>query len=333
MTLWIIILFVLLVFSFKKHKDIIYWISALILILLAGLRDISVGIDTSNYALIFRVISHDGSSWVEPGWIFLNSMVSKFGGDFNALLILVHALMIVPICLIYKKVSPNPMFSLFVYYALYIYLNSFNIMRQTLAVSIVFIALFCIQNKQILLSILIIFIASSIHISALIVLPMVFFDKFSINNHYIVYTLLLISIFVGFILNENAFRIIALQYSGHLDTVHGFRNNYISAFLLSVVITILFVYFYNKTDDNLKNNIFFKAFFISVVLNNVIFKLALGTRLTMYFTIAQTIVYPFFFDKKYMQSKWLIILYLCAIFLKIAIMGGDLVCPEYKFAD
>lgn len=147
------------------------------LFLLAALRGISVGGDLEYYIPYFeescraKTIEETLSvSGHEPGYLLLSKIIGIIIPDNRFYLIVTSFISLLgPFFFIYRC-SPSPIISLLMYYSMGFYTNTFNNVRQSMAMSLVFIAYtyLLINNKKIyfILSIL----ASSIHFSALIAL-------------------------------------------------------------------------------------------------------------------------------------------------------------------
>src|SRR5699024_2717968 len=103
-------------------------------------------------------------------------------------LILSSLLILGPIFYMVKKISTNPLLSIFIYFTIYLYLQSFNIIRQLIAVSIIFLGLFFLVKKEKpWIYILFVLGAATFHISALLSLILVIINKLPQNkNFYII---------------------------------------------------------------------------------------------------------------------------------------------------
>lgn len=150
----------------KNRSGFIVWsvLSILVTVLLAGMRDVSIGIDTSNYYY---------GSWQRacytnlPLWKYLKYyltvsrgrsevlfaaiewIVAKTFGNYNVLLFVVH--LIIVGCVYFGAFRMErhaaPELTLLLFYLLY-YNHSLNIYRQYIAMSIVFLGLADIENRR-----------------------------------------------------------------------------------------------------------------------------------------------------------------------------------------
>src|SRR5699024_1308917 len=98
-------------------------------------RGLNVGTDTIHYFEIYNTIARGGKTFTEISWKYLNVLVANVFDDFRYVLILSSLLILGPIFYMVKKISTNPLLSIFIYFTIYLYLQSFNIIRQLIAVS------------------------------------------------------------------------------------------------------------------------------------------------------------------------------------------------------
>lgn len=185
-----------------NNRSYIYIVS-FALISLLGLRGVSVGIDTVTYNNIYNSTKYLSLSQtldqnIEYGYSFFEYVVNVFFGDFQFLLIIVAFLFIGVVSYHIYKYSKNPMLSyaLFIVYGFYSFAMSAT--RQTIAIALVMIAYEYMKKKKLLKFIICVFLASSFHISALIFLPVYWFNKFELNKKAIFILFLLGLLLLGF---------------------------------------------------------------------------------------------------------------------------------------
>ena len=181
MLLYIVVWIILLLYSFKKENTTILWICILLLICMAGLRSISVGTDTFSYEDIYYWIEAGNANFIEPGWRFLNWLIQYVGGNFNMLLMVVAILTLLPVGFVIKQCSPAPSLSLFLYFSLFTYLQSYNLMRQMLAVSIVLLGYTYLYKQQRVRYLICVAFAMTFHTSALFSIPLIWIDRFNLS--------------------------------------------------------------------------------------------------------------------------------------------------------
>ena len=312
--------------SFKKNNNLLLWTNILLLSLVAGLRDVNIGTDTRTYYDIFTSIANGNSSYIEIGWQVINKISSLIGG-FNLMLWIVSMLTLIPVGIISQKYSPNPCLSLFIYYCIYAYFNSFNIMRQILATSLVFLAYMAYYENRIKATVIYILVGMTMHLSAILGFAVFFMKYFKLTTlRVLLYSL--VTLIIGLIINDSFLSIILGPYASYLtSSEHGYRDNVISSFILAFIVNFIFFIIFITSKREIKESLWYKLYFVGLLMMNSTFQLVLGTRAIMFFTLLQFIVYPIYFRNNIIKNKmfvfWIIMLYITAILLKILILGND----------
>lgn len=163
----------------KKIAVILIVLSLLIPALLAGLRDVTIGVDRLVYAdsLFYDVVKSSDFShmesrwegWIETGYIWLNFFVSRLSSRIE-FFYFVHAFIINTCVLISLK---NMRMGKYVglTYGIYLFLffqPSFNSVRQSLAASLILLSLSFFLSKKNLLSLFFFLLAFFMHHSAIL---------------------------------------------------------------------------------------------------------------------------------------------------------------------
>ena len=166
--------------SVKKTKHLNIWtiISALILSAVIGLRGVSVGIDTLAYTEFFEALEQQIVFGVrgidEPGFIFVSYVVVQLFGSVQFAFFfwaLVTNLLIVLRLHELKERIAIPI-AMLTYLAAFFFLE-FNVLRQVVAVSIIFYATRWIEKRQYIKFLIACLIAVSIHSSAIIAIALI----------------------------------------------------------------------------------------------------------------------------------------------------------------
>lgn len=310
----------------ERYQKLYIIVSFIVLFILAGFRSSVVGTDTPDYEVYYYRILSGGGIPTEIGWSLLNQLVVYLKGDFQFILILSSLLTLFPLYYIFKKYSYNPMLALFLYYSLYIYLQSFNLIRQIIAVSFCLLAMiYLIKNKK-LYFILIVIIASTIHISALFCLPLLFVNKINFKNHlYLI--LILTSLIVGVLFGEKILSLGGgmLGFDRYIDRFDEESGIGITVFLINLL--AVFIIFTTKI-----RNTHFKLFFAYIIINNLLVNIPFSYRIIYYFSIIQVLYLPYYVQNNTLKHKatahLLVCLYAIALFLRTAGAGG--VIPYYN---
>lgn len=140
----------------------------------AGVR-YGIGTDYFNYVDIFDNIKYGMQVRTEPGYNLINWIVAKMGGNEHVLFFVVSFMTVLFVYLFldeYKdKISVG--LGMFVYMCVF-YNQSYNVVRQYLAMSICLYALVFLDRKQSFKYHSLVLLAISFHTSAIIMLPMYF---------------------------------------------------------------------------------------------------------------------------------------------------------------
>src|ERR1035437_7444476 len=193
MVLYLFLVLFLLIGSLLKQNKKIFILSFFILLLIGGLRGISVGTDTINYKDLYSGVELKG---FEVGYYYLNDYIISHGYNFQIMIFISMLLCLFPVFFVVNRISSRPLLSITLYVLLYFYFNSFNVMRQSIAISVFFLALYFLQKNNKFGYFISIIIAALFHTTALIVL--VTYPFYKINMHKFIYIILiLISFLIG----------------------------------------------------------------------------------------------------------------------------------------
>lgn len=199
-------------------------------ILIAGLRDFTVGSDTDLYVVpIFNGIASNGQNLMEfldsyPGmewgYLFLTFIVSRLTDQPVFLLLCIHILIILPLYMTAMKWREylSPVFFMFIFYMIF-FQESLSIARQSIALSLSLQAFTFFMEDKYIKYVVYTFIALLFHQTAVIALSLPLFyiivDRFSIREYYLYYIGVAL-IIVLFFLNLDGI-LIWLIDSGYID--------------------------------------------------------------------------------------------------------------------
>lgn len=296
-----IILFIFLflgVFIAPKKQELYYWISFVFMFILSAFRDVSVGTDTIAYEMLFRRVEDGGLiGRLERGWYYMNKWIVDFGGGFEWVLIISTILILIPLFWVIKKHSLNPMLSVFLFLAFYIYLQSFNISRQVVSVSIVFASFHFLIKEKYKYYIMGVFLASLFHTTAMVCIPLIFANRIRYNK--IWWSILIIlSLIFGFLLSSIGLPVVAkiLGYSHYL--IPGDDDMGAGIFSILTNVFALFVIF-----TSVRNNIYIQLFFIYIVFSNLITGVPYAYRLVFFLSITQLLFLPYYIYNNKLKLK------------------------------
>ena len=354
----------------KKKNKFILIIGLLLPCILAGLRAENIGTDILVYAKSVYKCANDSISFndfmqmrfydIKAGyWFTVKNMefgytttvyiLAKLFHNFQIVLFATSVLIVFPIYYGLKKYSfitekKLLYFSMFVFYML-IYTVTLNLMRQSIAVAILFYAISLVindkKNSNIIKYLLLNIVAILFHKSAFIgIIFFAFYNltksrkktkyliinnkKIGINtiNFMLLFITSIIVIFVpGLakkIVNLLSY-IIGKDYSGYVwDTI-----GIVKTTILILPILIIYIIKYRKI-----NNFDYKKF---LLIMNILYiatvqfgsTTSFGGRISLYFQIFNVILYPILYNSfKYKISKFMFVLYLI-IWWSYYLTAGD----------
>ena len=185
----LVLIWLLGILLYKKiiSKKSFVYIAFILLSLFLGLRGITVGEDTRHYIDVFNCISR--ISWekiltsgvnvvyntvygvnltVEIGFTILNKLVSMFTTNPQWVLLICAFITNILVGRFILRTSNNVFTAVYIYMCESMYMQSFNLMRQFLAIAIAIQAYELIKNKRYVLGVGIILLACCFHTSALV---------------------------------------------------------------------------------------------------------------------------------------------------------------------
>lgn len=264
-------------------------------ILVSGLQ-YRVGADYLIYNNAFYYIKDTGYyNLFEPGYNLLNKIVGIFS-DSSVALFMVCAIFFCGFSFIsIHKLSCNIYASIFIWVLSQCFFESMNTVRQSLSVSIVFISFIFILKKKMVPYILCILFATSMHYSAIIMLPVYFIDKMKLNwKKQLMFSgaILLIAFFARDIITE-----IPL-FERYVSLYVRSNRNFVDFTLTDCIIAIsgwlTGAYYYSRISE--ENRASFHLFYNlqwMYVLSTVISAFVpLAYRITMYFMYSCVFLYP-----------------------------------------
>lgn len=305
----------------RSKKSILWTLSVVLIqcVLIAGLRDVSIGTDTKTYFNLFTYIkntpvSQAFSYYIETGYFLLNKVVSMFTNNFNILLIAICIIVYRSIYKFIKNYSKNAIMSLFLFITLGYFSSTMNIMRQYIALSFVLLGYnFYLKDNNIKF-LLFIVLACFFHTSAILVIPIIlmyhiiFSGKIetSILIKVVVSSvLLLITLFAPYfssILFNNS------EYYNYIVDGAGYDTSLISLnLIIKIIMSITYFYLNSKKlfiDKNANLKFFNYLNLISCLMNILSGGLSMFTRLNIYFSVTLIIFIPNIVEEMKIKNKY-----------------------------
>ncbi len=268
---------------------------------------------------------------------FFNKLVYILtNGNYKILFFLCSLITFYFIFKIILEKSVNVKLSILLIFASQFYFYSMNMVRQTIAIVILFYGMkFLVENKK-KYYIILCLLASTIHSTALFMIPLCFFSDWKINKKI---KIVLISILLlGKNIVGNIFKYIIVTFTSYGWYYESqYMNNEISTILIAVniIVFILDLIYINNNEEDKQDLIMSNYTFFGMCILTLSSSIPLVDRLVRYFTITQIIHIPRIIVKEKKAKRrialYIIIvgLFLATMVYQIFILGGEGVMP-YK---
>lgn len=316
--------------NYKNTKRVYLIIATIFLLFFAGSRR-ECGYDYDAYVGLFNIITP--SNWYKPNETLMEigyGLLCLLSYNEHVMFLIMAILSITTKIIFFDKISPYPLYSLFLFLSPYIYPQDMGQMRQAVAIGMVLFAF--INRGNLKRFIFFIFMATMFHTSAILALiaykiP----DQFLSRNKYII-LLLIAAVFNG--LSYYIIMIISTLLPAFLGAkINLYANSgVILGFdfaTISRMIIFILLFIYRDRISQLKNG----AFFSNILFLFIFLYMALGSfpqiagRGTMYFRIIEWITIPFLISCVSKRNK---IIYGTAFLLIFAYMTFKFFKLEYS---
>lgn len=284
------------------NLKIIFYICLLfILVSFSGLRG-NIEPDYLNYLDIFKNAGYGINVGIEPVFYYFNKVLNYFGMSFQWVIFLIALFSITLKLNFFFKNSSNFAFSILIYYCSMFFLYDFIAIRQALSMAIFMISIPFIIDRKFFHYVALIAIASMIHLSALVLIPLYFFIHYSYNK-VLFYLVLLLTTSVSVLKVDIQLVSLLLNYfalpdfaSNKLD-VYTQEDVFAALSVRQLLLGFVFVFFLSKNDNKI----------IQVLLNIYILGIVVGTlfnevpqmsfRLKAYFLWTESVLVVFYICK------------------------------------
>lgn len=343
--------FILLIVSslirLKNKPQFSIYFAIVISSIILGLR-YNVGNDYIPYKEIFIYQNFEAVEW---GYALLNKILYNVGFPYSSIFILIAFLQLF---FFYKGIERYPRivpYAFFFYFSTAYIFFSLNVMRQALAFSMFVYALNFIQSRHVVKYAIVVLIASAIHKSAIVLLPLYFLlNRDYLKSLKLQYALYFFTFFLGKIIQEIIWDNFALisrlaGYESYAKGVESLKDvNWAKeggiGFILWMIIDLWVIFYSQKFREHYKQsyvNSVYHLYFLGLLLTNCI----QGTyfdRANVYFSNMRIVVYAFFFlyilqaDKKLINRMMVYgVLAILIIFFYMAIYNKAGMCAPFQF--
>lgn len=275
----------------------------------------------------YRILFNDKNHY-SFGFYLINKLVILFTQDPTWLFILCAAIFIYFVYNSIYKNSPYPVLSIVLLLVTGHFFLYLNLMRQYVAMAILLFSIQYVVNRKMMHFIICILIASSIHLSALVFIPVYFFGKVKFDIKKSVILVVLGSAFALSITSLFSYFLKFSEYQAYIGSIYDTHQKSHILLVENIIFFVLFCCIYYKSKYKEKLYLYMNIQTIAVLLTVLIGRLPLVDRVCYYYTFIQIISIPFALKEVKSQSmRWcfiiMILVFLSAITYYVTIIRGD----------
>lgn len=284
------------------------WFMVALLTLIAGLRAVTVGIDTKTYDAVFSYVASGNFKSIygmEESFLDICALLLTIWEN-NHFLFVGFAFISHTLCLfrLWKDREYIAFrWSVFAYYILF-FAFSLNGMRQFVAMSIVFYATAFVREQKYIRFILMVALASLFHTSALVGMAYLFFEMiflrfFDRKRKMITFLLVVVGGIFGFSILSNLIN----QYARYFDRQ---SSSFGIMTIAKFVLLILSVVIIETSSDKKERYRYLSVrwnFFVGLLLNSLNYFFLYMGRIGHYFSIFEVVFIGYLFQTKN-KTKW-----------------------------
>lgn len=300
-------------------------IVAIQLMMISVFRDLTVGQDLSVYKEWFEIVKNTPISQMkqlnsvphfegmEAGWNWINKFLSFLSPDFRIVIIFTGAIFVLGVSWFIFKNSKIKWLSFYLFITLGYYSQSFSSLRQYLAIALLLNGITFIEKRKFLRFLIIVVLASFIHKSALVFIPVYWFPKIKVKGLYWPIVMICATILSVFTEDILRYTIQRTKYFGYLRYLgQGSGDGMLLMFLCFLFLIFIYIKKYRESDTT--SDIYISLFIIAIFLNIASLNLALIGRAMLYFHVALVILLPNTLATiKIRQSKYIATLAVCSL--------------------
>ena len=325
----------------KKYNNIFIFIALVSLIAVSGFR-YKVGTDYSQYAEIYTVFAPNVviSEESEPGFMALCKFLTNYSMDPQIMFLVTSIINNLLIVLIIRKYSTKFELSMFLYITTFIYYSTMNGLRQWMAAVIIFSGYKYLLNRDFKIYLVFILIASTMHLSALIMIPVYFIvnNKTLSKQNLIIVVAFIIASFFYERFSDILFSILSNTSYSHYEEVmktggDGVNPLRVAVYLTPLLVSLIYYKKINPTEDRkidiMINLCILDTLIWILALNNIFF-----ARLTFYFDLYFLFLIPRIVSmdtKEFHRLSYYAVICGYFLFSYMLLSGGDSWIIPYTF--
>lgn len=293
-----------------KHRDAIFVLCAAALLCFLSCIRYDVGFDYSygGYTGLWKnVLNTPFSQFMtvddEIGFTLFTYFLSLFGENYQIFYIGTSILIAILAGLFIYKECGDRVWGFFMLYGLGMYYCSMNLIRQTIAALIVAFAVPLIKKKKIIPYMLLVLLASTVHKSALLMIPFYFILQIKLTK---IVLAVYMAITLGIFLTSNIILKIVtkLWYGSYVGSIYlDYGNDWFYMIASIVFLIVIYTYRGKICADDPENHIYVNCAFFYYFFWFIAWKHTLVDRFTMYFEPAVIIALYILIKRLYNEKN------------------------------
>lgn len=275
-------------------------------ILISGLRGLTIGADTSAYYysylivknmsfnelfqnVLVKIVSNTGNK--DPGYDFFVKLTQIVSGNYQVFLMIVALIFMIPFMMWVWRESKNPLISFVLYSSLFYAFFSITGIRQTISTAlVVLIGDRLIKNRKLILFLIVAFVASLIHMSALVFIPFYFLSRIRIRRKTVIVAGLA---FMGSVIFRGQLKNIFITISGYTDYATAYSGAGTPTFTFFLLMLFMLSIFAYRRDNSLEENQrFYIALYLAMFFVPLTWINPSAMRIVQYFSIYLVLLMP-----------------------------------------
>lgn len=327
----------------SQNKKLFCILVTIQLILLSGLRHISIGADTYSYKVdSFDITIHEtwrdlvndfvniifkGADGKDPGYHLFEKLIQIFSTNYQVFLMVIALIFTIPLGVWIYKNSIEPCMSFLIYSCLFSSFFTITGLRQTIATAlVVLIGYKFIKERKFWSFLVLILVAFTIHKSAICFFQFYFIANKTITKKYLV--IMSFVIIMMFIFRNQVMAILGnlMGYEQYISQYEGAAPWNFTTLLL--ILTIITVWKYKMIlKNNLLSTHYINALLVAFVFVPLTFIDPTGMRVVQYYSIFIMLLVPEVI-KSFSKRERVIVYYIAATLLIVLYVKNN---PQYLF--
>lgn len=312
--------------NISKNRNHCWYLSYILLVFISAFRGSSVGGDLVYYLPLYREVDNwsltDMLSPTKYGYpyIFLNKLIGCFPFGDQFFLIVTSIINISLVFIFIRRYSKVPWLSILLYITFAYYTNSFNSVRSSMALGIILLSYKYILEQKPKKFLLMVIFATSIHLSAFLLLFLYPFAKIKPN------LLIILGCIIGCFLVAEVMGPIIVSVAALYNPEYGLYESESSGRTLLLLLTAitLFGWYFNRRVNNQLITFFTSVMLYATCIQCFAPYFGLMTRCALFFHISLIVLIPdvIYITKlrSYRELAYMAVIILSILYFKITVM-------------